>query len=59
MFPKPDEALIEQAYFNAQEVYAQYGVDTARALERLSAIPISLHCWQGDDVGGFEVKEDK
>ncbi|HPX41384.1 MAG TPA: L-rhamnose isomerase, partial [Candidatus Hydrogenedentes bacterium] len=47
MFPKPDEALIEQAYFNAQEVYAQYGVDTARALERLSAIPISLHCWQG------------
>jgi L-rhamnose isomerase len=54
MFPTADEALIEQAYFNAQEVYAQYGVDTAQALERLSSIPISLHCWQGDDVGGFE-----
>jgi L-rhamnose isomerase len=54
MFPKANEALIEQAYFNAQEVYAQFGVDTAKALERLSAIPISLHCWQGDDVAGFE-----
>ncbi len=54
MFPHADEALIEQAYFNAQEVYAQYGVDTAKALERLAAIPVSLHCWQGDDVGGFE-----
>ena len=54
MFPNADEALIEQAYFNAQEVYAQYGVDTAKALEHLAAIPVSLHCWQGDDVGGFE-----
>ena len=54
MFPRADEALIEQAYFNAQEVYAQYGVDTAKALERLAAIPVSLHCWQGDDVAGFE-----
>jgi L-rhamnose isomerase len=36
------------------EIFAQSGVDTEKALERLSKIPISLHCWQGDDVGGFE-----
>ncbi len=38
----------------AQERYAEYGVDAARALKILETIPISLHCWQGDDVGGFE-----
>ena len=30
------------------------GVDTEKALKKLATIPISLHCWQGDDVGGFE-----
>jgi L-rhamnose isomerase len=45
---------VEQAYTLARERYAQLGVDTDRALERLRGIPISLHCWQGDDVGGFE-----
>jgi L-rhamnose isomerase len=44
----------EQAFGLAQQQYAEIGVDVERALERLSAIPISLHCWQGDDVGGFE-----
>ena len=34
--------------------YAALGVDADRALERLQTIAISLHCWQGDDVGGFE-----
>jgi L-rhamnose isomerase len=42
------------AYSHAREIYAALGVDTESALERLSQIPISLHCWQGDDVGGFE-----
>ena len=37
-----------------QARYGQWGVDTDRALEILRGIPISLHCWQGDDVGGFE-----
>ncbi len=37
-----------------RERYAELGVDTDRAMERLSKIAISLHCWQGDDVGGFE-----
>src|ERR687883_1156894 len=38
----------------ARERYAELGVDTEAALRRLAAVPISLHCWQGDDVGGFE-----
>ena len=45
---------LEQAYALAKEQYAQLGVNTDAALERLARIPISLHCWQGDDVGGFE-----
>lgn len=45
---------IEQAYALAQERYAALGVDTDAALQKLATIPISLHCWQGDDVGGFE-----
>lgn len=50
----PDSATIERAYAIARARYAELGVDTDHALETLSTIPISLHCWQGDDVGGFE-----
>ena len=42
------------AYTDAQDVYAQLGVDTETALAHLSGVSLSLHCWQGDDVGGFE-----
>jgi L-rhamnose isomerase len=45
---------IEQVYELAREQYAETGVDTDAAIERLASIAISLHCWQGDDVGGFE-----
>jgi L-rhamnose isomerase len=45
---------IEQAYGLAKERYATLGVDTDKALKQLARIPISIHCWQGDDVGGFE-----
>jgi L-rhamnose isomerase len=45
---------IESSYALARERYAAVGVDTDRALERLDRIPISMHCWQGDDVRGFE-----
>lgn len=45
---------IAKSYSLAQERYAALGVDTSHALELLKQIPISLHCWQGDDVGGFE-----
>lgn len=37
-----------------KEKYAELGVDVERALEVMASTPISLHCWQGDDVGGFE-----
>jgi L-rhamnose isomerase len=45
---------VDQAFALAKERYAELGVDVEKALDRLSRIPISLHCWQGDDVGGFE-----
>jgi L-rhamnose isomerase len=45
---------IEHLYEHARQQYAAVGVDVAAAIDRLSRIPISLHCWQGDDVGGFE-----
>ncbi|GAB4514744.1 MAG: L-rhamnose isomerase [Anaerolineae bacterium] len=48
---------VEQAYQIARERYAALGVDTDRVLETMAQIPISLHCWQGDDVGGFEAPE--
>ena len=44
----------ERAFRLACERYAALGVDVNRALKTLARIPISLHCWQGDDVGGFE-----
>ena len=44
----------KQAYEMAKELYAEYGIDTDKAIERVSKIAISMHCWQGDDVGGFE-----
>jgi L-rhamnose isomerase len=51
---QPTESNIQSAYDIARERYALLGVDTEAALNRLETISISLHCWQGDDVGGFE-----
>lgn len=48
------DQLINQAYAIAKDRYAQIGVDTEAALERLSKVQLSLHCWQADDVQGFE-----
>ncbi len=45
---------IEQAYQAAREKYAAIGVDTEAAMAALEKVPVSMHCWQGDDVGGFE-----
>ncbi len=45
---------IQSAYELAKERYAAFGVDTDKALAHLEKVSISLHCWQGDDVGGFE-----
>ncbi len=49
-----ETATIERAYGIAKERYAELGVDADRAIERLRRVAISMHCWQGDDVGGFE-----
>ena len=48
------EANLHSAYALAKERYATLGVDTEQALARLKRVSLSLHCWQGDDVGGFE-----
>lgn len=48
------EHQVEQSFSLAKERYAAIGVDVEAALRRLGEIRISLHCWQGDDVGGFE-----
>lgn len=45
---------VEQSYKLARERYATLGVDTEQVLQQLARVPVSLHCWQGDDVGGFE-----
>lgn len=45
---------MSQAYQIAKEKYAKLGVDTEAALKKLKTIPLSIHCWQGDDVTGFE-----
>ena len=44
-------------YEEAKKKYAALGVDTEAALERLKSVPVSVHCWQGDDVSGFDRKE--
>ena len=49
-----NSASASTSYSFAQERYAAMGVDTEAAMAKLATIPISLHCWQGDDVGGFE-----
>ena len=49
-----NENLITKAYEMAKERYAAIGVDTDKAIELLEKTPISLQCWQADDVMGFE-----
>jgi len=45
---------IEESYAMAKEQYAELGVNTNQVLEKMKDVVISLHCWQADDVGGFE-----
>lgn len=45
---------IEQNYTAAKEIYGEYGIDVEKAIESLKSLNLSIHCWQGDDVGGFE-----
>ena len=45
---------IREKYEEAKKVYGEIGVDTDKVLEILKTVPISMHCWQGDDVAGFD-----
>ena len=53
----PTTKQLETAYALAKGRYAGLGVDTEAALDALGRIALSLHCWQGDDVGGFEAPD--
>ena len=48
---------LETMYGLAKERYAELGINTDTAIRKALTIPVSMHCWQADDVGGFEVKE--
>src|SRR5438477_10770215 len=50
----PTTSQLEDAYALARERYARLGVGTDSALDRFGQISLSIHCWQGDDVAGFE-----
>ncbi len=52
-----NEELIERSYALAKEQYATLGVDTDTVLQNIDNVVISLHCWQTDDVGGFETPD--
>lgn len=54
-----NEKSIEQLYLKAKELYAELGIDTDEVLKKLDDIKISLHCWQADDVGGFETPDSE
>ena len=45
---------MDKIYEYARAEYAKIGVDTEEAIRKLSELTVSLHCWQGDDVGGFD-----
>jgi len=55
---KTDKDRVEKAYQLAKESYHKIGVDVERSQKILETIPISIQCWQGDDVVGFEAKKD-
>jgi L-rhamnose isomerase len=52
-----DAEAVEKAYALAKSTYGQFGVDTGKAIKTALEIPLSIHCWQGDDVTGFEGAE--
>jgi L-rhamnose isomerase len=54
-----NQELIKEAYRIAKEQYAAINVDTDAVLKRINDVAISLHCWQTDDVGGFETPDSK
>ena len=57
MSRQPTDEQIQDAYAMAKERYATLGVDSDKAVDSLARISLSLHCWQGDDLGGFETPD--
>ena len=57
-FARRTAEAVEAAYRGARAVFGELGVETEDVLQRLGQIRISIHCWQGDDVGGFEGAAD-
>lgn len=50
---------VKEQYEVAKQAYTKWGIDVDTALETLKKVPISIHCWQGDDIGGFEVNKSE
>lgn len=50
---------IQENYQEAKKHYEKWGIDVDAALEQLKQVPISIHCWQGDDIGGFEADQQE
>lgn len=50
---------VKANYESAKEKYEKWGIDVGKVLEDLKKVPISVHCWQGDDIGGFEVNQQE
>jgi L-rhamnose isomerase len=48
---------IQQNYELAKKAYEKWGINVDEVIEKLKNVPISIHCWQGDDIGGFEVNQ--
>jgi L-rhamnose isomerase len=59
MFQKLADSTVEKNFKEASEIYASMGVDVEKALRTMEELPVSMHCWQGDDVAGFEVSEQE
>lgn len=51
-------SYVKDNYRLAKERFAEIGVDTEEAIKNMARLPVSMHCWQGDDVGGFEKQEE-
>jgi len=54
-----NEQKINKGFACAKEAYAAYGVDVEAALAKVASIPVAMHCWQGDDVRGFDTDPSK
>lgn len=48
---------IQENYELAKKAYEKWGINVDEVIEKLKSVPVSIHCWQGDDIGGFEVNQ--